>query len=106
MPNCRQATLKKGLPDFSTKLISVSLAGEDDGRALDRPHWEMQGGRLFLVGMVPRGGSTRDWCEGIVSAVAWDQVTDYLVFDSSEHYRERLRVYVGPKRKARHENRR
>ena len=91
--------MKKPLPDFSRKLVSVSLAGEDDGRAVECPQWEMQGGRLFLVGTVPRGGSTRDWCEGVVSAVAWDQVTDYLVFDSVDHYRERLRIYERRRRK-------
>jgi len=85
--------MKKALPDFSKKLVSVSLVGDKDGRALDRPRWVTQGGRLFLVGTVPRRGSTRDWCEGLASAVAWDQVTDYLVFDSADHYRERLRIY-------------
>ena len=92
--------MKQALPDFSKKLISLSLAGDDDGRAIDRPRWELQGGRLFLVGTVPPGGSTRNWCEGIVSAVAWDKVTDYLVFDSPKHYRERLRIYKRGKRKS------
>lgn len=84
--------MKKSLPDFSKKLVSFSLVG-DECRAIDRPRWVMQAGRLFLVGTVPRGGSSRDWCEGIVSAVAWDQVTDYLVFDSADHYRKRLKIY-------------
>ncbi len=91
--------MKKSLPDFSKKLVSVSLAGEEDSRAIECPRWEIQGGRLFLVGTVPRRGSTRDWCEGIVSAVAWDQVTDYLVFDSAAHYRERLSIYERRKAK-------
>ena len=86
-------TMKNTFPDFSNKLVSVSLAGDDDSRALEHPSWAMQGGRLFLVGTVPCGGSTRDWCAGVVTAVAWDQVTDYLVFDSADHYRERLKVY-------------
>ena len=91
---------KSSLPDFTNKLVSVGLYGEDEGRPLDRPRWEMQGGRLFLVGTTPRGGSTRDWCEGIVNAVAWDQVTDYLVFDSAEDYRKHLAIYQGRKRKS------
>jgi hypothetical protein len=92
--------MKKPLPDFTRKLVSVSLKGAEDSCAIDRPHWEAQGGRLFLVGTVPRGGSTRDWCEGIVSAVAWDQVTDYLIFDSADHYRKQLAVYERRKSKA------
>jgi len=88
-----RAMKTKPLPNFKNKCISVGLYGEDEGRAVNRPKWEMQGDRLFLVGTVPRGGSTGDWCEGIVSAVAWDQVTDYLVFDSVDHYRARLKIY-------------
>jgi len=47
---------------------------------------ETQGGRLFLVGTVRRGGSTNDWSGGVPRAVAWDQAFDYLVFDSAEQY--------------------
>jgi len=90
---------KTTLPDFTNKLVSVGLYGEGEGRPLDCPRWEMQGGRLFLVGTVPSGGSSRDWCEGIVNAVAWDQVTDYLIFDSAKQYLKRLAVYEKRKRK-------
>lgn len=91
--------MKSKLPDFTNKLVSLALHGEDEGRPVDRPHWELQGGRLFLVGTVPHGGSIGDWCEGVPSAVAWDEVTDYLVFDSAEHYRKRLAVYERKKGK-------
>jgi hypothetical protein len=90
---------KTRFPDFTNKVVSVSIAGEDDGRCLEHPRWEIQGGRLFLIGTVPSGASTHDWCRGIPSAVAWEAVTDYLVFDSAEQYLERLRVYEGKKRK-------
>ena len=90
---------KADLPDFSKKVVSVSIAGEDDGRCLEHPHWETQGGRLFLVGPVPPGASKNNWCDGLPSAVAWDQVTDYLLFDSAEHYAECVRAYEGKKRK-------
>jgi hypothetical protein len=63
--------MKKTLPDFTNKLVSVSFAGADDTHAIEHTRWETQGGRLFLVGTVPRGGSTRDWVEGVVCAVAW-----------------------------------
>jgi hypothetical protein len=90
---------KTGLPDFTKKVVSVSIPGEEDARCLQHPRWEEQGGRLFLVGTVPHGCSTNDWSRGIVGAVAWKSVTDYMVFDSSEQYVERLRVYEGKKRK-------
>lgn len=91
--------MNDALPDFSTKVVSLSFAGADDSQPIEHPRWETQGGRLFLVGTVPRGGSTRDWCEGIVTAVAWDQVSDYLVFDSADHFRERLKNVEKRKRK-------
>jgi hypothetical protein len=84
---------KNGLPDFTRKVVSVSIAFEDDGRCVEHPRWELQGGRLFLVGTVPHGSSNNDWCGGIPSAVAWDQVTDYLVFNSAEHYASCVRRY-------------
>jgi hypothetical protein len=90
---------KTGLPDFTKKVVSVSIPGEEDARCLEHPRWEEQGGRLFLVGTVPHGCSTNDWCGGIAGAVAWEAVTDYMVFDSAEQYLERLRVYEGKKRK-------
>ncbi len=92
--------MKRTLPDFTKKLVSVSFAAADDSQCIAHPHWEAQGGRLFLVGTVPRGGSTRDWCEGVVSAIAWDQVSDYLVFDSVEDYQARLKIYERRKGKA------
>jgi hypothetical protein len=90
---------KIGLPDFTKKVVSVSIPGEEDARCLEHPRWEEQGGRLFLVGTVPHGCSTNDWCGGIAGAVAWGAVTDYMIFDSVEQYLERLRVYEGKKRK-------
>jgi hypothetical protein len=90
---------KTGLPDFTNKLVSVSIAGEDDGRCLEHLRWETQGGRRFLVGTVPHGGSTNNWCGGIPSDAAWEAVTDYLVFDSAEQYLESLRIYEGKARK-------
>jgi hypothetical protein len=82
--------MKDTVPNFRGKFVSVSLAGEDCSHAIDRPRFEVQGGRLFLVGVIPRGGSTGDWSEGAVCAIAWDSVTDYLVFDSAKHYRKAL----------------
>jgi len=94
---------KTTFPDFSGKLISVGIVGDDHTYAIDHPRFVSQGGRWFLVGTVPPGGSSGDWSEGAVSAVAWDQVTDYLVFDSAKHYQKRLAIfekYKKHKRKA------
>lgn len=91
--------MKENLPNFSKKLVSFSFAGAEDSQCLAHPRWEKQGGRLFLVGTVPRGGSTNDWCEGVTGAVAWDLVSDYLVFDSVADYQARLKTYEKRKRR-------
>jgi hypothetical protein len=93
-------TVKKGLPDFSKKLLQVTLSEKTNTYAIDRPTWLMRGDRLFLVGRVPHGSSRGDWLKGTVSAVAWDQVAAYFVFDSAENYRKRLKIFGTAKAKA------
>ncbi len=88
-----EADMKNKLPNFRNKLVTLGFSANSDGSALFDPRWEIQGGRLFLIGTQPKGGSTNDWCAGIEAAIAWDQVTDYLVFDSPEHYRKRLAIF-------------
>lgn len=85
--------MKKSLPDFSTKIVSFGISGDEHSYAIESPRFETQAGRLFLVGTVLPGGSTRNWSQGVVSAVTWDQVTDYLVFDSATDYQRRLKIY-------------
>lgn len=92
--------MKNKLPNFSGKVVSVSFVGADDTHAIENPTWKTQGGKLFLVGTIPRGGSTRDWVKGIVCAAAWDHVSDYLVFESADDYRKRLQVFRVRKRKS------
>jgi len=93
-------TVKKGLPDFSKKLVQASLSGKTNTYAIERPKWLMRGNRLFLVGRVPHRSSGGDWLGGAVIAVAWDQVAAYYVFDSVENYRKRLKMFATAKAKS------
>jgi hypothetical protein len=86
-------TMKSKLPDFTSKMVSVLSVGEDTPCLIGDAHFEMQAGRLFLVGIVPRGGSAGDWVAGLPSAVAWDTVQEYIVFDSAEDYVKRVTIY-------------
>ena len=93
--------MKSKLPNFRGKAVSVVLTGDDEHRLLFDPLFEMQGGRLFLIGTIPRHGSTKDWVAQLPAGVAWDMVQEYIVFDSVEHYARRLAIYEGKrKRKA------
>ena len=74
------------LPDFTGKVLNLNLADDEADRDLVSPTFEMQGGRLFLVGEVPAGATTSEWSTGARGAVSWESVTSYLVFDSIAHY--------------------
>jgi hypothetical protein len=88
------------LPDFSKKVVSVTPAGDDCARVLVHPRWEMQAGRLFLIGAVVAGSPENEWCEGLENAVAWESITDYMVFDSPKDYARRLAIYRRNSRKS------
>ena len=49
---------------------------------------------------VPRGGTSSNWSEGAICAVAWDKVTDYLVFKSIKHYQKGREIFKKHSRKA------
>jgi hypothetical protein len=79
---------KTTFPDFNNKVVQVGIVTDKYAYSINCPRLETQGGRLFLVGTVPRGGSNGDRCEGVLRAVAWDQVTEYMVFDSVKDFRK------------------
>jgi hypothetical protein len=86
-------------PDFTGKLFSFSIIGDSYSYAIDCPSFEMQGGRWFVVGTVPHGATTSGWNDGAASAVAWDQVNNYLIFNSAKHYRKGLAKFQKYKKK-------
>jgi hypothetical protein len=89
--------MKNRLPSFSNRVLSVLCVSEDTGQLIAAPKWEMQGGRLFLIGTVPKKASQDNWMEGLTCAIAWDTVQDYVVFASIDDYLGRLEA--GPRRK-------
>ncbi len=82
--------MKKQLPRLAGKVLSVLCAGEDTGQLISNPSFEEQGGRLFLVGTVPKDASRDNWMEGLPCAIAWDTVQDYVIFASMDDYLTRL----------------
>jgi hypothetical protein len=93
--------MKNTIPNFKGKVLSVALSGTSWTRAIQDPRFELQCGRLFLVGTSPKEASTKNWVAGSRYAVAWDSVMDYAVFDSLDEYLERLHTFYGPKKKRR-----
>ena len=89
------------LPDLSGKLVAFYLSSAPpaikSGVILEDPEFRRFGERLFVIGRVPESS---DWNGGLQTAVAWDSVIHYLIFDSREDY-ERRKASVRPRRKRR-----
>jgi len=96
----RNPMKRTAVPDFAGRFLSVSMIGSQQAFAMDCPHFEMQGGRWFLIGNVPTGVSKGDWREGAQTAVAWDQVSSYLVFESAADYVSHVARFRESKQKA------
>ena len=80
------------LPDFSGKILSITIMDDDVSYDLTDPHFEVQGGRLFIIGIVPKGATGSNWSAGATSAVAWERITDYYVFNSLDAYQRATEV--------------
>ena len=82
---------KDALPDFSGKCISMMLIDESHSHDLNNPHFEYQGGRLFIIGTIPEIATTSGWSGNQIGGVAWDRVRDYVIFENFEAYLECVR---------------
>ncbi|MEP3248084.1 MAG: hypothetical protein ABJN40_05800 [Sneathiella sp.] len=72
--------------DFDGKV--VSFGSVDDTLAIKNIRFEYQNDRLFVLGIVPEGATDNDWAVNRPCAIAWDSVTDYMIFDSEAQYVE------------------
>lgn len=71
---------------FDGKVVSFGTANEN--LAIKDIKFEYQNGKLFVIGVVPANATTNDWAKGIRCAIAWDSITEYMIFDSEEQYAE------------------
>lgn len=82
-----------GLPDFTDKIVVFYLSSPPhpivDGIAVELPSFAKYEGRLFVIGRIPELAGD-DWVTNLTTAVAWDAVISYLVFDSREDYIKRM----------------
>ncbi len=77
-------------PDFTNKVISFS--SDESTLALFNPQFKNLADRLFVVGLIPKDGTTNDWAEGRNAAIAWDSISDFIEFESQEQYSELLAI--------------
>jgi hypothetical protein len=79
-------------PDFSGKVVVFYLANaprdSESGVVMEYVEYRRLGGRWFLTGRVPEYVDFQ-WASRLQTAVAWDSVIQYLIFDSREDYERR-----------------
>lgn len=75
---------------FSNKIVSFNTNSEET-LAIKNPVVESQLGKLFLVGLIPKGSTVNDWAYNRSCALLWESVTGYIIFDSEEQYVELLK---------------
>jgi len=80
--------MKERLLQFpgKTLLLFVINRSPDDAIVLQNARMDAIGDRQFVVGEFAEGTTANDWAVGVVTAVAWDCVEQYMVFDSLEDY--------------------
>jgi len=74
-------------PNFSDKILSISTSGDSYNHDLISPKFEEVAGRIFITGRIPRESTQSGWNENKIGAVAWDIVTEYVIFDTYEEYK-------------------
>ena len=86
---------KDNLPDFTGKLVvfytSNAPRAIQDGILLEFASFTEYGGKLFVTGRIPSTDSKGlEWVSNLQAAIAWDDVTHFMVFDSREDYINRM----------------
>lgn len=77
---------KDSLPDFSGKCISMSVIDSECSHDLFDPHFEYQGGVLFIIGTIPVGATDSGWDANQIGSVAWSGVRNYILFNDLDSY--------------------
>jgi hypothetical protein len=74
------------------KILGIVLANASEQTGLivlEDAKLETQAGRDFVTGTIPDVAS-ETWVHGLRSAVAWDAIGYYVVFDSKDQYKKRV----------------
>jgi hypothetical protein len=82
-------------PEFEGKTLLVCLNGRqsEDAYVVDNPKVETLLGRFFITGNITPLGGPLNFSRSLPIAIAWDQVQNWIVWESSEHYYERRREF-------------
>lgn len=79
-------------PDLTNKIISITTSDDTCNHDLQNASFQEIGGRLFVVGRFTKETTEKGWTEGRNGGVPWEIVTEYVIFDSYQDYKEALRI--------------
>ena len=68
------------------KVISITIKDDSVSHDFINPEFKELQGRTFVTGITPKGQTDSGWTDNCPAGVAWDRVTDYVIFDSIESY--------------------
>ena len=77
--------MNNNFPDCKNKIVVFGTSDSHyNSLSILSPKLEEQGGRLFIVGTIPKydGG----YGEEKSCAIAWDIIINYIIFDNKEEY--------------------
>ncbi|MFW5640507.1 MAG: hypothetical protein ACOC0H_05025 [Thermodesulfobacteriota bacterium] len=75
-------------PHLKDKIVLLYLKNRslDDAVLLREARFDIQADRVFIVGRFCEGATANDWATDVGTAISWDAVEQYLIFDSLEDY--------------------
>jgi len=76
-------------PSFRGKIVLFYRRSFDRSSLLKNINFQTHAGRLFVCGAVAPEGSAYNWARGLSIAVAWEEVAEYIVFNSAADYKRR-----------------
>ncbi len=65
---------------------TVSFSTDTDTLAIKGCQFKLIEGRKFVTGTIPKGATNNEWAVGQKCAIAWECVTDYMIFESEDIY--------------------
>jgi hypothetical protein len=79
-------------PELSNKILLIYLSNRtsEETVVLENASFQIQGDKTFLVGRIAEGTTPNDWASGVNTAISWNSIEQYLVFDSLQDYMDRI----------------
>ena len=71
-----------------TNLIgkTVSFGTDSDNLAITNISFKLINEKIFVFGIIPYGATKNDSGVGKECAIAWDSITDFMVFETEQEY--------------------